>query len=759
VVAVAARVGWWGSLLHSGGIARGDIVGGFTAAVVLLAIEGSYGLVAFANLGPEQGQIGFVLGVFAAAVAGIVTVLAGARGPMLSGSSAALAVLVATLIGTLALDPRSLGANGYPYAPLVLAFVAMTVILAGSMQLLLGVTRLGGLVRYVPYPVHAGYMNGTAVLMFGAMLPYVLGLPSGSPAALWREMQPLAPLITLVAFLIAIRPPSWSRRMPAYMTALAAATLLHHGLALTPAETWLGPLFSPPEFQWPRLDVLQPASKYLPDGYFADHVWTVVQFAAAMAFIAGLQTALGSSHVDEMTHSRRNLSREMVAQGAANMAAGFIGALPSAGAIMRSKINIDAGGRTRYSRLFFGIGLVLALLIGLSYMRVVPMAAIAGVFLAVAFSLVDPWTRRATVVLWSQALKKRMPRAMAQSYAVMALVAGIAIFVSLPAAIGTGTLVAILMFIRSNSKAPVRQVVHADVRRSRKVRPAVEADLLSKHGKRVVVVQLDGALFFGTAEEADEAIEKLIHGADHIIIDFERVSDVDASGARVMLVAADHVKRAGKGLLLAGLTPKDARTRTIRDMDVHGLLDDSAFFPDIDLALEYAEDRLLASVLPAGAASAALTLEEALTGSGLDAAECAVLAGMLVERRVAKGEAVFRSGDAGDALYILIHGQVGIWLPPKDGGDVLSEGRRLVSYAPGVVFGEMALLAGPGSTRSADAIAESNAIVLELKRDQYNRLMKEHPALLGKLLLSISLLLTSRVRALTEELRAAKAAR
>jgi SulP family sulfate permease len=385
------------------------------------------------------------------------------------------------------------------------------------------------------------------------------------------------------------------------------------------------------------------------------------------------------------------------------------------------------------------------------------MAAIAGVFSAVAFSLVDKWTRRATGVLFLQTLKWRVPRAMAQSYAVMALVAGVVMFVSLPAGIGIGMLVAILMFIRSNTKGPVRQIVHADVRRSRKVRPAVETDLLGKHGKRVVVVELDGALFFGTAEEADEAIEHLIHGADHIIIDFERVSEVDASGARVMLIAADHVRRAGKGLLFAGLSLKDPRARTIRDMDVHGLLDDSVFFQDTDLALECAEDRLLKSLLPAGSSAIALSLEETLMGSGLDPSERAILAGMLIERRVARGEYVFHSGDPGESMYVLMHGQIGIWLPPKNGGDTLTEGRRLVSYAPGVVFGEMALLAG--MARSADAIAEADAIVLELPRAQYDRLMADHPALLGKLLLNISLLLASRVRALSAELQAAKAAR
>ena len=318
-------------------------------------------------------------------------------------------------------------------------------------------------------------------------------------------------------------------------------------------------------------------------------------------------------------------------------------------------------------------------------------------------------------------------------------------------------LVAILMFIRSNSKEPVRQIVHADVRRSRKVRPAVETDLLTRHGKRIVVVELDGALFFGTAEEADEAIENLIHDADHIIIDFERVSEVDASGARVMLVAADHVKRAGKGLLLAGLSPKDrARAHDPR----HGRPRPAR------------RQRVLPGHRPRPRVRRGPPAEEPAAG-GLDdrradargnadgrrastPPSAACWPDMLIERRIARGQYVFRSGDPGDSMYVLMHGQIGIWLPPKHGGDTLTEGRRLVSYAPGVVFGEMALLAG--MARSADAIAEADAIVLELPREQYNRLMADYPALLGKLLLNISLLLASRVRALSDELQASKAA-
>ena len=103
-------------------------------------------------------------------------------------------------------------------------------------------------------------------------------------------------------------------------------------------------------------------------------------------------------------------------------------------------------------------------------------------------------------------------------------------------------------------------------------------------------------------------------------------------------------------------------------------------------------------------------------------------------------------------MFVLLRGQIGIWLPQTQLEADAPRGRRLISFAPGVVFGDMGLLAGVA--RSADAIAESDAVVLELQREQYERLVGEHPEVFGKLLLNISLLLASRVRSLSDELQA-----
>ena len=754
---VANRQGWWRSLGQPDGVARRDLAGGLTAAMVLPAIEGSYGLIAFGPLGADHVQLAFLLGAITAAIASVATAAFG-RGPLLSGSSGALAVLTASLITALVADPHFRGADGRPFVPFILAYVALGVALAGVLQALLAALKLGGLVYFVPFPVHAGYINGAAVLMVAAMIPHVLGLSTVYGHEVdWQSFKWLAPLIALSALVVALRPPRWTRFVPPYLLGLLVATGLHHLLALTPAAGALGPLLQAPVFEWPRVDTMAPALEQVGQGFLTANLGPLLLFAVAVAMMSTLQTALAGSSIDEITRKRRYGDRELFAQGVANVAVGIVGASPSAASTTRSKLNLDAGGETVMSRVVFGVGMLLALAVGLQLMNFLPMAAIAGVFIAVAIGLIDRWTRGGAAILWRQSLKRRVPVSLAWNYATMVVVAAITVFVSLAAAIGLGTLAAMVMFIRSNSKRPIRQVVHADHRTSRKIRPAAEAELLRANGRKIALVELDGALFFGTAETADEEIEHVAHGVDYLVLDFERVGEVDASGARVLLLAADFVQSHGRQLLLAGLMPNDARTRMIRDMDVHGLLADAQFFADADRALEHAEDHLLAGLAMERVERPVLRLEETLLGSGLDADELAQLSALMVGRRIAKGQAVFRRGEPGDAMYVSLHGQIGIWLPPSAGEGPAARGRRMVSYAPGVVFGEMGLL--QGRPRSADAIAEEDALVLELPRAAYERIVGENPALLSKMLLNLGLLLSSRVRALTDELEAMQRSR
>jgi SulP family sulfate permease len=462
--------------------------------------------------------------------------------------------------------------------------------------------------------------------------------------------------------------------------------------------------------------------------------------------MGSLQTMMAMAMVDAATRTRRDGERELLVQGLSNIGAGCLGTLQSCGAISRSRVNIDAGGSRGASRAAFGLGLVLLLGLGSALLRHVPMAAIAGVFVAVAFTLVDGWSRRATGVIARRlAHGEAPPRLLGQSYAVMLLVAGTTVFVSLSHGLVVGVLAAMVMFIRSNSRHPIRSISHGDRRLSRKVRPARTALLLREHGRRIAVLELDGPLFFGTADVAAREIGRLGSEADQIVIDFTRVSEVDASGARVLLQAAHELAAGGRRLLLAALPEHDLRRRTIHEMDVHEALADADFFDDADLALECAEDRLLHMLAPPPEESVELPLGSTMLGAGLPPEDIETLASMLVRIEVPRGQHVFRSGDESDAMFVSVSGQIGIWLPGAhpDG----APRQRLVSFAPGVVFGEMGLL--ERRPRSADAVAEDDTVVLALSREVFEHLSAHRPAIVGRLLLNLSVHLSARVRALT----------
>ena len=728
---------------------RGDLGGAFTAAVVLLAIQGSYGMLALAPLGPGYAGHGFVIGLFATVLGNVAAVLAGARGPMLCGPSAAMALLVPPLLGTLLGLPGFMGADGRPDVPLLLAAVSAGVLLAGLGQVVFGALRLGTLVSYVPYPVHAGFMNAVAVLMLLAVLPYAMGLPAGAPASEWHQAPWGAPVVAVMALVLAQRPPRWLGRLPAFLVALVAATAVHHAIAVIFGAGAVGPQFALPSFAsigTMGLAELLDAQRLT---YVVEAAPAILSFALAVFMMSTLQTLMAASAVDGLLQRRVDSEQLLRAQGAANMAVAVMGGLPTAGALSMTVVNLNAGGRGTASRMLFGLCLAALFLFAGAVMRHLPLAAIAGLFIAAAWSLVDGWSRHACLQMLRVATGRVRPdRSLLSAFAVMALVALSALGISLIAGVAVGILAAMVMFVRGNVRTPVRCVGSAATRSSRKIRPSGAIALLRSHGAAIGVLELDGALFFGTADAATRALEAVARHSSQVIVDFERVGEVDASGARVLLQSLSRVHDDGRRVLLAGLAGADRRMAMLRAMDSQRVLASCSVHPDLDRALEAAEDRLLDSLDPHVGVSASLTLEQTVFGEDLDADELEALRKAVEPVRATKGQVLFRRGDPGDALYVLLAGQVGIWL-----GDAAAGGRRLVSFAPGVPFGEIALL--HGSPRSADAVVEADAVLARLDRRASESLALEQPVLHGKLMRAVALHLATRVRALTDELEVA----
>ncbi|MGA0612027.1 SulP family inorganic anion transporter [Caldimonas sp. KR1-144] len=732
---------------------RQDIAGGAIAAIVMLAIEGSYGLIALAPLGTVFTPLAFACGILTAVLANAAMTLAGARGPLLSGSSAPLALLMPPLLVALLARPELVRADGSPDTPLLFALASLGVILAGVMQALSWLLRVGRVVRYVPYPVSAGFTWAVALLMAVAIAPVALGLAPGQAklAQALPQARPLAVVVTLLTLAVALRPPSWTRRVPRFLTALAAGTLLHHGLQAAGFGSALGPVLGLlPAQAWATTPVESLRQWQSHAGLVRELLPLLLQFALAVALVSSLQSLMGSSVVDGLLRQRGDRERGLAIQGMANLVAGIGGGLPVAGALSRTKLSMDAGARGPYSRIAFTVTLALAVTVGAGTLQHLPLAVIAGLFLASAWGLVDAWARRATLTLL-RALRhaQRPPPGLAADFAVMAAVAMASVLFTLAHGIAVGVLLALVAFVRTQSRSPVRATGFGDRRRSLKVRGGAASRLLAAHGRRIAVIELDGALFFGTADVVADAVERTAREAELIVVDFRHVRELDVSGARGLAHAADALHARGGRLMFASLDAGGRWGRLLREMDTRGLWSAADFLPDVDLALERAEDHLLSRLAAAPERGHTLSLSETQLAAGLDAQETALLGSLLVEREVAAGTTIFRRGEAGDALYVAVRGDVEIWLPASQG----HRARRLVAFAPGVVFGEMAVL--QRQPRSADAVAGHDALLLALSRAALDRLERDHPALLARLLLNLNLQLAQRVRALSDELQAA----
>lgn len=728
--------------------ARRNGAAALSATLVQLPQDAIYGLLALAPLGPAMAPQVLASTLLGTIVANVVLSLAGSR-YLVGGPRAALALLVAGLCASLARAPALQRPDGTLAVERVLAMLALGVALAGVLQLLAGRYRIGQMVKYLPYPVRAGFMTGVGVLlMLGGIAP-LLGLPIGT--AWWRDLpalaqqvQPAAIVVGLVTYLV-MRAAPLSRRLnvPAPLLGMLAGMALHHALA----ATWGGPLgdmLDAPAggradvgvlLAWPGLFLDLGTLALLPQ---------LLPFAFAVALLASLETLMSASVVDGLLHRRRDGDRELIAQGWSNLGCALVGGQPSAGATARSLILVQSGGRSRWALWGYTGCYGLMLYVLPQTLSWIPASALGGAFLAIGLAMVDDWSWGVPrQLLFERTLDRTQRRLTIENWLVMLLVAGVSILAGLSQAVLVGVFAAMVLFVRSNSRALVRSEVRGDLRRSLCVRPPQTVDWLRDAGHRIVLLELEGALFFGTADGLAARVQRLAPEVDVVVLDLRRVKELDGTGARILLEIARDLDVDGKQLVIAELPAEDPRRRMLDAMDVHHDGRRLHLAPDVDRALEWAEDRLLATAGIAALPDRPLALAETVLADGLDEAQLAALAAELDELHFAAGTAVFRAGEPGDALYLSTQGTIAVLLPG-------SPSKRIAAFAPGVIVGEMALL--EGQPRSADAYAEGDVTVLRLSRQAFERLRREHPALAATLLLNVSRQLSSRLRHITVEL-------
>jgi CRP-like cAMP-binding protein/ABC-type transporter Mla MlaB component len=263
--------------------------------------------------------------------------------------------------------------------------------------------------------------------------------------------------------------------------------------------------------------------------------------------------------------------------------------------------------------------------------------------------------------------------------------------------------------------------------------------VLALLGSRIAVIELEGVIFFGTADDLLARIEQCLReGAQHVIVDLGRVNDVDTTGAQMLIQIHERVRARGGLLLVSQAAPGQPQRDFLDDMGVVARLGARAFTPDIDHALEIAEDALLESEGTDVTTHAEIALRSLHPFAQLTPAELAVLQPMLTRRVFSPGEFAFREGDPGDDLYVIAQGTASV--RRADG----PRSTRLVTFGEGTVFGEMALL--DARPRSASVQADGALVCQVMPRAAFEQIVERHQAIAVKLLKSLAQELGRRLR-------------
>ncbi|SMG14951.1 SulP family inorganic anion transporter [Sphingobacterium psychroaquaticum] len=470
---------------------KNEILAGLTVAMTMIPESLSFAI--FAGLAP-------LTGLYAAFIMGLVTAVLGGRPGMVSGGAGATVVVMVALIAS----------HGVEYL-----FAA--VLLAGIIQILVGVFKLGKFVRLIPEPVMYGFLNGLAVIIFMAQVDQFKVLNNGE--MVWLQGEQLWSMLGLVALtiLVVFIAPKITKAVPASLIAIVVvfALVMAFGIPTKSVRDIAQIDGSFPPFHIPQIP------------FNLETLYIIFPYALVMASVGLIESLLTLTIVDEITDTRGDSNRECVAQGAANMANGLFTGMGGCAMIAQTFVNLNAGSRARLSAIIGSLTILFIILFGSSVIERIPMAALVGVMMMVAI----------TTFKWGTfGILNKMPKS---DVFVCVLVAVITVLLhNLALAVLAGVVISALVFAWDNAKM-IRARKTTDV-------------------NGVKHYHIHGPLFFGSASAF---VEKFDYNddPDRVIIHFAESRIVDMSALEALKKVQDRYDKINKTVYLESVNDDGRR--------------------------------------------------------------------------------------------------------------------------------------------------------------------------------------------------------
>jgi MFS superfamily sulfate permease-like transporter/CRP-like cAMP-binding protein len=622
---------------------------------------------------------------------------------------------------------------------LVIPVLFAIILLAGVFQALFGLTRLGTLIRFIPQPVMSGFQNAAAVLLILVQLANLFGFDRSTTfvQALRdaHHARPLSLLIAVVAIAAMLLARKRLPRMPALLVGLLAGTLLYYILGIAGLGAHLGPTIGSAPFNSFKLPNFPDFAELARTADLLTLVPTIVGGALALAVVGSIDALLCTKLLARPGEAKVDGDRLLVRLGVANALCAGCGGITGGLNIGPSRDNKAFGGRTPVSALVNAGALLFTLAVLFPALSYLPCVALSAVIVVVGVEHFDPWTLRLTKRVGARLASRKV----VLDLALILLVAVLAVAIDIVFAVFLGIVVAALAFLVRMSRSVVRRQYRCAAVRSRKSRTLAEMDALARSGSSILAVELQGALFFGSGERlAAEVAAQARQDTRYVVIDLRRVTEIDSTGAQCLLEIDVELATHGQTLLVSVAQPSEAALQ-LAESGVADALGADRMFPDLDRALERAEDHLLRAGASEPREEVEIPLGETSIAAGLTAAELAAVQKHFERREYAAGSEVVREGDPGDELFVIARGSASARLRQPNGGEL-----RLVTFAQGTVFGELAILdSGP---RSASVTSDAAMVCYVLSASGFAALSGKSPAAAIKLVSNLGRLLSRRLR-------------
>ncbi|MBP3560070.1 MAG: STAS domain-containing protein [Clostridia bacterium] len=522
-----------------------DITAGFIVAIIALPLSIALALASGAT--PEQG-------LYTAIAAGFVISFLGGSRVQIAGPTAAFASIVAGVIAT----------NGF--SGLVIA-----TILAGIMLILMGVFKLGSLIKFIPFTITTGFTSGIAITILIGQIKDFFGLTFNEApietidkvkevVACFGTINIEATIIGGVSLLILIVSPKLLKKIPASLIAILVSALLVKVLDLNVLT--IGDLY----------EISSELPKPSIPSFSFDTVKAVIPDAVTIAVLAAVESLLSCVVADGMIGSRHNSNMELIAQGAGNICSALFGGIPATGAIARTAANVKNGGRTPVAGMVHAVVLLVVLLVAMPLASYIPMPAIAAILFMVAYNMSE-WREFISIV-------KHSPKS---DILVLVVTFILTIVFDLVVAICVGLVLSTLLFMKRMSD-------ETNAYGWKEIDEATDEDNigLKTIPEGVSVFEITGPIFFGVATKFSDAVLRADKTKKVLVLRMRSVPAIDATGIHAFETILESLDKKGIKLVVSHLNEQPLKI--LKKSGIYKRIGAENFCPHIDIALKRAEE-------------------------------------------------------------------------------------------------------------------------------------------------------------------------